>query len=453
MNFMKKVILFMVLAALCFFLTVRAQPPNNTNKPLNIGDTIPEVVWSLPLQVVSHLQGGQQLTLNDYKGKLLILDFWATWCSSCLKHFPLADSLQNEFKDGVQILLVDAQNTRDTKEKILSTLQRFNKAGSSKFSLPSVINDTLLERLFPHFSLPHYVWVDRNGILKSITAAEELTRDNIIHFLKNGKAPVYQKSDFDPKQPLYTAKDLPINHLQQFSMLLKGKIDGIGGGGMRIINDTTRGIILHNRGLLSMYQSVVAGKIQGLSENRLLVEVKDPTKLSYTSSKEKKLDWERANFYSYELIVPIGQISNLYTDVLDDLNRYTSYKAQFEKRGILCWILERAGNADLIRTKGGEYIDELSDTTSPRLINSSLFNLCIYLNKISNNAVILDQTGYTSNVDLQFKDSVTDMAAMKKNLRPFGLRLYSAYRKVDMLVIKDKQVAGNSNSNHYQTHL
>jgi thiol-disulfide isomerase/thioredoxin len=443
----------MVLAELCRFFPANAQPLNMIIRPLNIGDTIPKAILNMPLHVFNHPQGKQSITLDNYRGKLIILDFWATWCSSCLKHFPLADSLQNEFKDAVQILLVDGQSTKDTKEKILTTLQRFNKPGYPAFSLSTVINDTLLERLFPHFSVPHYVWIDQNGIVKSITSAGELTRDNIVHFLKNDKAPVYQKSDFDPKRPLYTVKELPTDHLQQFSMLLKGKIDGIGGGGMRVINDTTRGIILHNRSLLSMYQSVVSDKIRGLSENRLLVEVKDPTKISYSQSDEKKSDWERTNFYSYELIVPLSEMGHLYDYVLDDMNRYTPYKAEFEKRKILCWVLERTGNADLIHTKGGEYTDALSDTANSRLNNAPLLNLCIYLNKISGNAVILDRTGYTSNIDLRFKRGITDMAAIKKSLRLYGLKLYSAYKKVDMLIIKDKQVAGNSNSTYYQTHL
>ncbi|WP_257667471.1 hypothetical protein [Parapedobacter tibetensis] len=47
-------------------------------KPLQIGDTIPEALLNLPLQVVNHPEGKETITLADYKGKLIILDFWAT---------------------------------------------------------------------------------------------------------------------------------------------------------------------------------------------------------------------------------------------------------------------------------------------------------------------------------------------------------------------------------------
>ncbi|HAT92785.1 MAG TPA: TlpA family protein disulfide reductase, partial [Sphingobacterium sp.] len=48
-------------------------------KSLQIGDNIPEELWHLPLQIVNHPDRKGTTTLNDYRGKLIILDFWATW--------------------------------------------------------------------------------------------------------------------------------------------------------------------------------------------------------------------------------------------------------------------------------------------------------------------------------------------------------------------------------------
>src|SRR5690606_22197853 len=61
---------------------------------LNIGDQIPDALWNTPLQVINHPDGKDYITLNDYRDrKLIILDFWATWCGSCIKNFPKLDSL------------------------------------------------------------------------------------------------------------------------------------------------------------------------------------------------------------------------------------------------------------------------------------------------------------------------------------------------------------------------
>src|SRR5690606_33441091 len=74
-------------------------------KPLQIGDTIPEALWHLPLQVVNHPEGKDTITLNDYRDtKLIILDFWATWCVPCIKSLGKLDSLQKQFGEELTVL-------------------------------------------------------------------------------------------------------------------------------------------------------------------------------------------------------------------------------------------------------------------------------------------------------------------------------------------------------------
>src|SRR5690606_24297636 len=97
---------YLLLTIFCFVLFSVAQAQSAQErtdagllnvKPLQIGDTIPEELWHLPLQVVNHPDGKDTITQNDYRDKLIILDFWATWCAPCVKELPdllrLEDSL------------------------------------------------------------------------------------------------------------------------------------------------------------------------------------------------------------------------------------------------------------------------------------------------------------------------------------------------------------------------
>ena len=47
---------------------------------------------------------GDSLSLSKMKGKIIIVDFWATWCPPCVKEIPHFISLQNTYQDQVQII-------------------------------------------------------------------------------------------------------------------------------------------------------------------------------------------------------------------------------------------------------------------------------------------------------------------------------------------------------------
>jgi len=66
-------------------------------KPLKIGDKVPDIEFKL---VDSKTGGISKGKLSDYKGKLVIIDFWASWCYSCLHKFPKMDELQKKYSNA-----------------------------------------------------------------------------------------------------------------------------------------------------------------------------------------------------------------------------------------------------------------------------------------------------------------------------------------------------------------
>jgi cytochrome c biogenesis protein CcmG/thiol:disulfide interchange protein DsbE len=59
---------------------------------------------------------GKTIKLSDFKGKVVIIDFWATWCPPCRKGIPDLISIQNEFKSDVVIIGISLDGAQTIKE-------------------------------------------------------------------------------------------------------------------------------------------------------------------------------------------------------------------------------------------------------------------------------------------------------------------------------------------------
>jgi thiol-disulfide isomerase/thioredoxin len=56
---------------------------------------------------------GQQVSLDQFKGKIVMLDFWATWCGPCRMTMPVVENLQKEYADTLVLLTINLQDSRD----------------------------------------------------------------------------------------------------------------------------------------------------------------------------------------------------------------------------------------------------------------------------------------------------------------------------------------------------
>ncbi len=163
--------------------TAAAPAASGQVSKLTVGDTIPAHLWHLPLPHWNGPTTAATITLNDFNDrKLILLDFWASYCMTCLSGFPLLDSLQRVHKRELQVLLVNPEPVKDTPGRILGMYtRRFDQAPA----LPIVFPDTEVHRYFQIEAIPRYVWIDRSGVIQAITAKAEVTAASIHAFLTN----------------------------------------------------------------------------------------------------------------------------------------------------------------------------------------------------------------------------------------------------------------------------
>ena len=85
-----------------------AAPVSISNKPVSINN-VPRT--NLPLPVLKNTENlgwksfaGENVKLADLKGKVVVLDFWATFCPPCLEEIPHLNELQSKYGESLQIV-------------------------------------------------------------------------------------------------------------------------------------------------------------------------------------------------------------------------------------------------------------------------------------------------------------------------------------------------------------
>jgi len=102
--------------------------------------------------------GGEKFTNESIKGKVVLFEFWATWCGYCDHEAPYVDQIAKEFSaKGLIVLAVDVGESRKTVKRYLEAHPR---------GVPIVMmEDTNLAAMYQANVYPIYVLIDRDGTI------------------------------------------------------------------------------------------------------------------------------------------------------------------------------------------------------------------------------------------------------------------------------------------------
>ena len=106
------------------------------------------------LALSSTLTHADNLNLDSYKGKVVYVDFWASWCGPCRESFPWMKKMQQQYgKDGLVIIAINVDQDKKLADKFLSEFKPefnvlFDKDGklAEDFKVSSMPSSYVLDR-------------------------------------------------------------------------------------------------------------------------------------------------------------------------------------------------------------------------------------------------------------------------------------------------------------------
>jgi len=105
----------------------------------------------------SEIRELEQMKLDQFLGKTVLVDFWATWCIPCRQSFPHLNELQTELKDDFVVLSVNASDTRED-------ITHFVKRYPVNFPILINVSNSQIQK-YNIEGLPTSYLIDKNGRL------------------------------------------------------------------------------------------------------------------------------------------------------------------------------------------------------------------------------------------------------------------------------------------------
>lgn len=367
---------------------------------LTLGDEVPSFTLETIAQPTADFQ------YSPESGKVLLLDFWATWCKPCVVGMPHLDSLQQAFPDQLQVVAVSDENA--------DRLARFvrNKAHDFLFA-----RDTgQVQALFPFRVIPHSVLIDQHGIVRAITEPRRMTKEVIQQVLAGQPIQLPLKQDniqFDPSKDYFDADTTTQRafEIQPYQPDLPSytKTDRAGPFAHRRLS-------MHNVTVAKMYREAFQ------KSSFRLVYVMDPAKVAYENPE---------NRFCLDIIVPKGE--DLHRTLRQELLAALPIQGRLvQKEQELYRIIRTSDSLFLHEAEVREFHSARGDGFTSG--GASLEDFCRYLENFGIfGQAVEDETGITGLYAIDFAFDPENPQSFRDALAAMGLTYEKVTRTIEVL--------------------
>ena len=145
---MKKKFSIIIIIILSVFLlfSCDSRLPDTTGEKVEANNPAPD--FSI------ELLSGETVSLSDFLGKVVFINFWATWCGPCVEEMPDIQQLAETYPDDVVVIAINCSERKDKVEDFIY---------GRGYTFHVGLDDGVVQSLYPTRGIPYTVIVDANG--------------------------------------------------------------------------------------------------------------------------------------------------------------------------------------------------------------------------------------------------------------------------------------------------
>ena len=411
---MKKLLIvaFVILTNSVFAQTFMAQ----TNPPM-LGKVCPDFSMS----VIGANGVEKPLNLSELRGKVVILEFWATYCAPCIPYIKHFEKLQFQFGDAIKVIEISEEN-RDKVDAFI--LKKGYKNVSFAMDWGRKLND-----MFYHHFIPHTVVIDQDGVVLAFTSPDEIDQE-VIGKLIN-REPVtftmkheYQESSYNSSSNVLQNYDQPIIVNKPKNQSYKIEFSNYKEGyATEFVKESSSEYKFVNCPLSLMYQILYDQKT-----SRVILDVNEPAKYSF----------ENQNSYCLDLSVPDFIGKSVQDIALQQLEGLFPLKSKIEVRNRKVFVLLKS---DL---QGAMNSIDSTGIIQKGLTIKDLMNYMESNPQLVNNLPVVNESGLpdTTILDLDWFQNYPD--AVENKLRTLGLHGEVKMRDITCLVLYENRMVSKN---------
>lgn len=125
---------------------------------------------------------GTRVSLSDFKGRVVYVDVWATWCSPCVEEIPFSIQLQKKFENKQDVIFLNVSVDRDV-DSWRNKITKEPSWGNVHINLNKKETEQLIE-LYKVTGYPKYFLIDKDGKIVTVQAARPSSKERIANEIR-----------------------------------------------------------------------------------------------------------------------------------------------------------------------------------------------------------------------------------------------------------------------------